>query len=154
MGYRQALLLAAVPTVFERCSFYEEEILDWVAKSISLLINLGAASLKVTSRKEKKESTKPHSNSSQTGAQPAEIHPAVLRDLLLTQRTATAALICSPPSWPTDQTQACCQQSFAKVPLEVSMSNLGLGVAKGLQPLKSQAKSKEKCRCVTARCDC
>lgn len=36
---------------FDRLSFCEREMEDWVAKSISLLINLRAASLKVTSGK-------------------------------------------------------------------------------------------------------
>lgn len=65
------------PMAFDRLSFCEREMEDWVAKSISLLINLRAASLKVTSGKKNKKSAT-HSNSSQTGARFSQIHPAVL----------------------------------------------------------------------------
>jgi len=51
--HRERPFLEAAATAFERWSVYEKETLDGVSKSISLLINPRAASLKVTSRKKK-----------------------------------------------------------------------------------------------------
>lgn len=62
---------------FDRLSFCDGEMEDRADKSISVLINLRAASLKVTSGEKNKKSAT-HSNSSQTGARFSQIHPAVL----------------------------------------------------------------------------